>query len=502
MFILPASLRQVLLAFVLALALPQTAPAAERMALVVGMAEYRHIPPLKNTTHDARRIAATLEGIGFEVTTLINAPQVELRAALDDFSFRSETADLALIYFAGHGVEVQGENFLIPIDAAVRSNRDIQRHSVSLKDMLAAVDRARKMRVVILDSCRDNPFGDAIATDLVAQAGSATTGTRGGGGLAPAAPDRGTLVAFAARDGQVALDGDGDNSPFALALADKLAEPGVEISLMFRQIRDEVMETTSNRQEPHTYGSLPGMPYYIAGAPEARAALAVDDLSLAWSALRSEQAAQLELLADDGDTRAMLGLAYMRLNPSYDGYAPAAAATYLQRAADAGSPEAMHELARLYESGTGVAQDDARALALYEAAAALDFADAINDLGFLHYQGGLGLPRNPDRAVGLFAQAAALRHPQALFNFAALIDDGIVPGKGPQDAAAHLYQALRAGSATVLDLMMERPTMFKGDTRRALQAELARHGFYDGPLDGDVGPGTQRAIGAAYGLTE
>ena len=498
--ILPTSLRKVIVVYlVLAFVLPHAALAADRLALVVGMANYSHIPQLRNTTHDAREISATLGRIGFEVTTLIDVPQKELRGALDDFAFRSETADLALIYFAGHGVEVQGENFLIPVDAAVRSNRDIQQQSVSLRDFLAAVDRARKMRIVILDSCRDNPFGDVIATDTGVQTGGATTGTRGGGGLAPPSPDRGTLVAFAARDGQVALDGDGDNSPFALALADKLAEPGVEISLMFRQVRDAVMTTTSNRQEPHTYGSLPGMPYYIAGAPEARAELAVDDLSQAWSALRGEQAAQLELLAKDGDTRAMLGLAYMRLNPNYTGYAPGEAATYLDRAAAAGSPEAMHELARLYETGTGVPKDDARALELYESAAALDFADAINDLGFLHYQGSLGLRRNPDRAVELFARAADLRHPQALFNYAALIDDGLVTGKGPGEAAAYLYQALRAGSSTVLDLMMERPTMFKSATRRALQAELARNGFYDGPLDADVGPGTQRAIRAAYG---
>jgi uncharacterized protein len=88
-----------------------------------------------------------------------------LRGALDDFAFRSETADLALIYFAGHGVEVQGENFLVPVDAAVQSNRDIQRQSVSLREMLLAVDKARKMRIVILDSCRDNPFGDGLAPE-------------------------------------------------------------------------------------------------------------------------------------------------------------------------------------------------------------------------------------------------------------------------------------------------------------------------------------------------
>ncbi len=501
MGIVPVSLRRAFLLLVLGLGPIPDADAAERLALVVGMAEYRHIPALRNTVHDARRLSETLSGIGFDVTTLIDAPQAELRDALDDFAFRSETADLALIYFAGHGVEVQGENFLIPVDAAVRSNRDIQQQSVSLKDMLAAVDRARKMRIVILDSCRDNPFGDVIAAPAEPQAiGDAAT--RGGGGLAQPSPDRGTLVAFAARDGQVALDGDGDNSPFALALADRLAEPGVEISLMFRQVRDEVLAATRNQQEPHTYGSLPGLPYYIAGAPEQRAEVAVDDLRVAWSALRQEQAAQLAKLAADGDPRAMLGLAYIRLNPHSDAYAPAEAAALLGDAAAAGSPEAMHELARLYESGNGVEQDETKALALFEQAADLGFADAINDLGFLHYQGGLGLRRDPQRALEYFERAADLRQPQAMFNFAALIDDGLVPGMGPEQAAAHLYRALRAGSSTVLTLMAEQPTMFKRDTRRALQAELARNGFYQGALDGDIGPGSLKALRVAYGFEE
>lgn len=498
-----SALRRTVFFAVLALSISSDADAAERQALVVGMAEYRHIPRLRNTVNDARALSDTLMAIGFEVTTLIDAPQDDLVRALDDFAFRSETADLALIYFAGHGVEVQGENFLIPVDAAVRSNADIQQQSVSLTDMLAAVDHARKMRVVILDSCRDRPFQDLIVTEDAASAdGSAGGGRGGGGGLAPATPDRGTLVAFAARDGQVALDGDGANSPFAQALVDNLAEPGLEISLMFRQVRDEVLAKTSNLQEPHTYGSLPGMPYYIAGAPEERAELAVDDLRIAWSALRGQQAEQLSLLADGGDTRAMMGLAYMRLNPNSDSFAPGEAARLLDRAVAGGAPEAMYELARLYEAGTGVPQNADKALALFERASGLGYADAINDLGFLHYQGGLGLRRDPHKALEFFSRAAELRHPQALFNYAALIDDGLVPGKGPDAAAGYLYQALRAGSSDVLDLLGQRPEMFTAQTRRALQAELSRHGFYSGALDGAFGPGTQAAIRTAYGLTQ
>lgn len=478
--------------------------ASDRIALVFGMAEYRHLPGLSNTRNDAEAISRTLEGIGFDVTLSLDASGAEMDALLEDFAFRSEVADLALIYFAGHGIEVQGENFMIPVDADVASNRDVQSQSPSLKKFLSAVDRARKMRIVILDSCRDNPLGDSIDLDATetADTSAATQATRGGGGLAAANPDRGTLVAFAAKDGQVALDGSGNNSPFALALMEKMTQPGLEISLMFRQVRDGVLQRTGNLQEPHTYGSLTGIPFYLAGPAEGEGKLDVSDASRAWASLRPDQEEQLLALADLGDTRSMLGLAYMRLNPNEGRFDPKAAVDFLTRAAEAGSPEAQFELAKLYERGTGVQQSDSKALELYRAAADQNFADAINDLGFLHYQGGLGLPADPGKALQFFERAADLRHPQAQFNFAALIDDGHIATKGPEDAAKYLYEALRSGSQDVLNLLSERPTMFTAETRRALQARLRDNKFYSGAIDGDFGPGTQRGIRRAYGIED
>ncbi len=497
-------MRKVLQAFIIAVACLNASLAlasGDRIALVLGLSDYATLPFLDNPKNDASDMARTLDAIGFDVTLGLDSSGAELRQLLGDFSFRSETAELALIYYAGHGVEFQGENYMIPADADIKTNQDVIRQSISLKQLLSTVERARKMRIVILDSCRNNPLGDLL--DVSAQQdGSVGTGTvaRGNGGLAAANPDRGTLVAFAAKDGQVALDGTGKNSPYAAALMQKMVVPGLEISLMFRQVRDLVLKETTNLQEPHTYGSLTGIPFYLAGAAEGQQGLSGATVQDAWASLRPDQEEQLLALADLGDTRSMLGLAYIRLNPNEGRFDPPAAVSFLERAAAAGSPEAQFELAKLFERGTGVPVDEKRALELYEAAANQGFADAINDLGFLHYQGGLGLPPNPQKALKFFERAADLRHPQAQFNFAALIDDGLIPSKGPDDAAHYLYAALRSGSADVLNLLTERPTMFTNDTRRSLQKELKKFDFYGGAIDGDFGPGTQKSIRAAFGI--
>lgn len=483
---------------------PLKALADDRVALVIGMADYQTIVKLDNTINDARDISDTLDGIGFKVTTLIDSSAVELRRAVDDFAFQAETADLALIYYAGHGVEVSGENFLIPIDADVVSNQDIQRQGVSLKQLLASVENARKMRIVILDSCRDNPFGGALDDLALQETAAAAEQTRsvGSAGLALPSPERGTLVAFAAKDGARALDGTGQNSPFAKALIDNLAKPELEISLMFRKVRDQVLANTRFQQEPHTYGSLPGTPFYMAGAGDGTNAISDPNRRLAWASLEKEQELQLAALAGQGDTRSMLGLAYMRLNSDDPRYDPRKAADYLQRAAIDGSAEAQFELAQLYEKGHGVPQDLERALVLYKQSADQGYPDALNDVGFIYFQGSLNVKRNPALGLEYFERAADMRHPQAMFNFAAMIDDGEIENKGPTDAAEYLYRALRTGATDVFELLRDEPAMFKLETRKALQRKLSEYAFYDGAIDGDFGAGTQRGISAAFGITQ
>lgn len=480
------------------------ADAANRVALVIGMSKYQTIPTLGNAVNDATAIAGKLEGLGFEVDRAIDLPLKDLIRTVSSFSFKSETSEIALVYYAGHGVELNGQNFLVPVDVKITKPSDIGGQAITLKQLLAAVENARKLRIVILDSCRNNPFADWPVQE-VAKAGTEDFDTAESRslrkqGLAEPSVDKGTLVVYAAKDGEVALDGEGGHSPFAQALIDQLPARNIEIGMMFRQVRDAVLRETKNKQEPHFYGSLSGVPFFLAGSDTNVASLT--DRKQAWGSLAPDQELQLASLAEDGDVRAMIGLGYMSLAANdKTRFKPEKALALFTQAADRGDPEAMFELGKLYEKGIGTSQDVPKALALYQKAADLGFADAINDLGFLYYQGAVGQKPDRKKAVALFLNAADLRHPQAMYNVAALIDDGAVAGKTPDDAGRYLYAALRTGVKDVLDQLETNPNQFKPATRKALQAELARNKLYAGKIDGAIGKGTQRSMRIAFGET-
>ena len=236
-----------------------------RVALVIGNSTYKNVPALTNPQKDAEAIAASLRNIGFETVTLAsNATREKLLDALRDFTNEAEKADWAVVYYAGHGIEVNGQNYLIPIDATLAADRDIQFEAIPLDQVLASLEGAKKLKLVLLDACRDNPFMPQMrkmaAPDVagVSTAGG-TVGTRSiGRGLGEVKVQGASLVVFAAKHGQTALDGEGGNSPFAVAMVQRIATPGVEINKIFRLVRDDVMEATAGRQEPYTYGSLPG----------------------------------------------------------------------------------------------------------------------------------------------------------------------------------------------------------------------------------------------------
>ena len=252
-----------------------------RIALVIGNSAYRNTVQLTNPHNDAQAIATALRNIGFEsVTVMVDLTREQLLDALRAFSMGAATADWAMVYYAGHGVELNGVDFLVPVDAKITSERDALSQGIPLAEVIAAADGARKLKLVVLDACRDNPFlaqtqKPSMSGVVASAAGSSgEAGTRSlsqslgpAKGLAPVTTKSGTLVFFAAKEGQSALDGEGPDSPFAIAMLQRIATPGVEIGKVFRLVRDDVMEATAGRQEPYVYGSLPGSEdfYFIAG---------------------------------------------------------------------------------------------------------------------------------------------------------------------------------------------------------------------------------------------
>jgi hypothetical protein len=238
-------------------------PAAggRRIALVIGNSAYRNVPALTNPQRDAALVADALRRTGFETVNLqIDAARDGLVGALRDFAQQAETADWAVVYYAGHGMEVGGINYLIPVDAKIVSDRDISFEAVPLNQVLNAAERARKLRLVILDACRDNPFASQMKRTMTVASRSVSRG------LAAVEPEAGSLVVFAAKDGETALDGDGVDSPFTLAFLKNLQTPGLEVRRLFDYVRDDVMDATQRKQQPFSYGSISGRQdfYFVA----------------------------------------------------------------------------------------------------------------------------------------------------------------------------------------------------------------------------------------------
>jgi uncharacterized caspase-like protein len=229
--------------------------AQNRVALVVGNSAYRSVAVLSNPQNDAADVAASLQRLGFSVRTLHDATFDAMRRALVQFGRDAQGADMAVVYFAGHGMEIGGENWLIPVDAELRSDRDAENEAISLKSVILQVSNAASLGLVILDSCRDNPFA--------AQMQRVTRSRAVDRGLARVEPADNVLVAYGSKDGTVASDGRGRNSPFTAALLNNLEKAGVEIRFLFASVRDEVLALTNRQQQPFVYGSLPRQEIYL-----------------------------------------------------------------------------------------------------------------------------------------------------------------------------------------------------------------------------------------------
>ena len=229
------------------------AMADRRIALVVGNANYSNPSlVLSNPKNDAEDVATALRSLGFEVVQAIDTNKRDLDLSMAKFARLATDSDAALFFYAGHALQYQGRNYLMPIDAEVEDEVSLRYQMMPIDDVRAALDRASGVKVMILDACRNNPVVDSLRR----KAGGETRALGGARGLARIDKTQGTVIAYATAADEVAADGQGRNSPFTTAFLKRLSEPGLEIEQLFRRVAADVNSATGGRQRPETYVSL------------------------------------------------------------------------------------------------------------------------------------------------------------------------------------------------------------------------------------------------------
>ncbi len=239
-----------LLSLAIAIILAAGPVAAANKAFIVGNSKYAHTSSLPNPANDAQDLAAKFGALGYQVTLGLDISRAQFLASFQKFTQSLQPDDLALIYFAGHGLQIGGENYLFPVDARVEQESDARRHLVPLNALLADLSRNIRTRIVILDACRNNPFAEGIAKAQATRSAGASNG------LARVYAGVGTFIAYSTQPGNVALDGSGRNSPFTDALLRHMATPGADVHAVMRRVRGDVQKATAEQQIPWENSSL------------------------------------------------------------------------------------------------------------------------------------------------------------------------------------------------------------------------------------------------------
>jgi uncharacterized caspase-like protein len=419
------------------------------VALVIGNSAYQNAPPLPNPANDSALMELTFRRAGFDVVDARHdLSALETRRALRDFADKASDADIAVIYYAGHGLEVDGTNYLIPVDAKLERDNDVFDEAFSLERILVAVEPAKKLRLVILDACRDNPFAKSMKR---------TVATRAiGRGLAKVEPNGpNTLIAYSAKAGSTAADGDGKDSPFTLALARHLTVAGLDVRRALGFVRDDVLNATNNRQEPFVYGSLGGDDVPLVPAPAASVAPAPNP--------SADIRRDYELALQIGNKAAFN--AFLAQHP--DGFYASLAKLQLEKIAaeDAHAAalekvrQAEQERARLAAVG---AQKDAQAKAEADARAA--------------ERAGIAAEKAKQAAQDQAAEAERRRAEAASVVVSAPTTNAAPVPQKPVDVAS-----LNAGPS-------------QADLTKSVQTELRRVGCLAAPADGNWNPASQRSL--------
>jgi TPR repeat protein len=459
-----------------------TARADKRVALVIGNSAYKNISRLDNPANDAKLMANTLRRLGF--TLIGNGAQIDLdKAAFDNaaqnFGRQLQGADVGLFYYAGHGVQISGANYLVPVNANPTREADVDFQMVDVNLVLRQMQGSgTKLNLVILDACRNNPFGGQGLRSV-------------NRGLAQMFAPEGTLISYATQPGSVAQDGADGNSPYTKALVQTISKTGLDIFQAFNEVGLVVKRSTGGAQQPWVSSSpIDGAFYFVAPAAGVPAATAnspqrEDEATQAWAAVKdttntavlgafikrfpdsffSELArARLEELKktqiatvapaiplpprnapQPGDASALTNLALQYEEGEGMPKNEAEAARLYRQAADLGNRQAILNLGGLYHDGRGVAQDYAEAARLYQKAADLGDPQAMTNLGVI-YAHGEGVPKNGPEAVRWYQKAVEAGHPAGMAFLALAYEKGEIVSRDYAEAARLYRKAADLGN--------------------------------------------------------
>jgi uncharacterized caspase-like protein len=465
--------RLVLAVAALLLSVCQPAFAQKRVALVIGNSAYQNVVPLTNPINDAAVMATTLKNAGFDVVdSRHDLAAAETRRALRDFADRARDADIAVVYYAGHGMEVDGTNYLIPVDAKLERDTDVYDEALSLDRILIAIEPVKKLRLVILDACRDNPFAKTMKRTVASRSI--------GQGLAkiePTSPN--VLIAYSAKAGSTAEDGDGKNSPFTSALSKHLTTPGLDVRRAFGFVRDDVLTSTGNRQEPFVYGSLGGEDVPLVAAPKAVPAAATPVAPPAPNP-QAEARRDYELALAVGNKGALD--AFLTQHP--DGFYASLAKLQLEKIAAEEARVAATEKARLAEQerarlAAEGAQKSQQAKAEADAKAAEQTRLAAEKAKQIAQ----------DQAAAAEQKRLAAEQPPA----GRAAQDKGVDGKADADKAASATPAT-ADKDKNINLAALTAGSSPAEITKSVQTELRRVGCLTGNADGDWNAASQRSL--------
>ncbi|MCK1289929.1 caspase family protein [Bradyrhizobium sp. 30] len=458
------------------------AQAERRVALIIGNSAYKSVPRLANPVNDATLVGGMFKRAGFEsVDIRLDVSAAEMRRALREFAGRTRDAEVAVVYYAGHGIELDGNNYLIPIDATLETDGDVLDETVALDRALFAIESAKQLRLVILDACRDNPFARTMKRTVASRAVG-----RGLAKIEPTSPN--TMIAFAAKAGSTASDGDSKNSPFSTALVERLPTPGLDLRKAFGFVRDDVLKNTGYKQEPYVYGSLGGddvplVPAKPAAAPGPQAS--------PQDAVRRDY--ELALQAGEKDA----WQAFLRTYP--DGFYADLAKVQLKKiTAEEVRAAAADKAQQAEEEKARLAADRAKKTDQEKAAAAAKAAEdarlaAEKAKQIEETKAAAAEQRRKDAEA---AVAKALADKQAAEKALA---DRIASDK----AAADQFARLAAEKKNQIDSEQKvaavaptssQPSLSPQETARLVQSELRRVGCLSAAADGDWNASSQRSL--------